>query len=63
MVKTGVSDLMYRSHVTEIFNVLFIEKHTNINRKNVVFIEHRLKFILSYFKQWNSKKLKEKPTK
>ena len=63
MIKAGVANIMYRSHVAEIFNELFMEKHTNINRQNVVFIEHRLKFILLYFKKWDSKKVERKKDK
>ena len=62
-VKAGVADLMYRSHVAEIFNELFMEKHKNINHDNVDSIECRLKYILLYFKEWNSKKEERKTDK
>ena len=62
-VKAGVADLMYRSHVAEIFNELFMGKHKNINRENVDSIECRLKYILLYFKEWNSKKEERKTDK
>ena len=63
MVKAGVADIMYRSHVAEIFNELFMNKHTNINHQNVASIKRRLKLILLYFKKWNSKKEERKKDK
>ena len=51
-IRSGISCHIYRDHVCALFNEIYMNKKIRFSRSNIVLMESKIRYVMSYFAEW-----------